>query len=207
MTSATQFHCPKLYSLVQRNWFSDGTDACNSGASSDHREPISLHQAVQPGLHLPAGFEPTREGDFSSFFPPHVVDAIVEYTSAYAQANIAAKLSHANKDGEWTPTTREEIYRLLAVLFYQALNRLQEVKDYWCTESLFAGNYVCSMIPSQMRFDALLCFLKVVDHEQEDHRDLSPIHRSGAISENDSDFVIQTPSTSSISMAVAAVPI
>ena len=35
-----------LYSLVQWNWFSDVTEACNSGASSDGREPISLHQAV-----------------------------------------------------------------------------------------------------------------------------------------------------------------
>ena len=37
----------QTYSLVQWNWSSDVTDACNSGASSDHREPISLHQAVQ----------------------------------------------------------------------------------------------------------------------------------------------------------------
>ena len=36
----------RRYSLVQWNWFSDITDKCNSGASSDHREPISLHQAV-----------------------------------------------------------------------------------------------------------------------------------------------------------------
>ena len=36
----------QIYSLVQWNWFSDVTDACNSGASSDVREPISLHQAV-----------------------------------------------------------------------------------------------------------------------------------------------------------------
>ena len=35
-----------IYSLVQWNWFSDVTHACNSGASSDHRDPISLHQAV-----------------------------------------------------------------------------------------------------------------------------------------------------------------
>ena len=31
---------------MQLNWFSDVTDACNSGASNDHREPISLQQAV-----------------------------------------------------------------------------------------------------------------------------------------------------------------
>ena len=34
------------YSLVQWNWSCDVTDACNSGASGDQREPISLHQAV-----------------------------------------------------------------------------------------------------------------------------------------------------------------
>ena len=37
-------HC--IYSLVQWNLFSDVAHACNSGASSDHTEPISLHQAV-----------------------------------------------------------------------------------------------------------------------------------------------------------------
>ena len=36
----------RLYSLVQWNWFSDVTDACNSGVSSDHGEPISLHEAL-----------------------------------------------------------------------------------------------------------------------------------------------------------------
>ena len=35
-----------LHSLVQWNWFSDVTNTCNAGASSDQREPISLHQAV-----------------------------------------------------------------------------------------------------------------------------------------------------------------
>ena len=35
-----------MYSLVQWNWFSEVTEACTSGASSDVREPISLHQAV-----------------------------------------------------------------------------------------------------------------------------------------------------------------
>ena len=40
-----------LYSLVQWNWFSDVTDACNSGASIDHREPTSLHQDVH-AMHM-----------------------------------------------------------------------------------------------------------------------------------------------------------
>ena len=45
------------YSLVQWNWYSDITDACNSGASGDHREPISLHQAV---LHISSPTRPDR---------------------------------------------------------------------------------------------------------------------------------------------------
>ena len=72
---------------------------------------------------------------------------------AYAQANIAAKLSPANKHGEWTPTTREEIYSLLAVLLHQALNRLPEVKDYWYTELFFDGNYVRSMRKVRYLYD------------------------------------------------------
>ena len=40
----TQGHAHTVW--CQWNWFSDVSDACNSGASSDIREPISLHQAV-----------------------------------------------------------------------------------------------------------------------------------------------------------------
>ena len=35
----------------------DVTDACNSGASSDHREPISLHQAVHAYMHISLSIE------------------------------------------------------------------------------------------------------------------------------------------------------
>ena len=87
--------------------------------------------------------------------PPDNIHALIENTNAHTQANIStASHSHVNKDGEWTPTTREEKYRLLSILLYQALNRLPEVKSDWCTESLFDGYYVVPMIPSRMQLEA-----------------------------------------------------
>ena len=51
--ASVQFHCPKLYLLIPKTtaWCSEigsltSRDARNSGASSDRRGPISLHQAV-----------------------------------------------------------------------------------------------------------------------------------------------------------------
>ena len=58
----TPFHLPMLswdnvdktqYSLVQWNWFSDVTNACNSDASSDHRESIDHHAYVRSAQLLP----------------------------------------------------------------------------------------------------------------------------------------------------------
>ena len=55
------------YSLVQWNWFSDVTDACNSGASSDHGEPISLHQAVN-GIFTKAPLDYQSTDNFKSMW-------------------------------------------------------------------------------------------------------------------------------------------
>ena len=45
------------------------------------------------------------------------------------------------------------------------------MEDYWCTTSLFDGNYARTMIPSHKRFKALLSFRKVVDSANEDPND------------------------------------
>ena len=125
-----------------------------------------------PGLHLPDDFHPTCESDFFKlFFTAEVVDSMVQFTNAYAVANIANKPAYANTNGEWTPTTRVEMYRFLALLLFQAYFKLPEMEEYWSTDSLFDGNYARSMISSRTRFKALLTFLKVVDHDQEDPDD------------------------------------
>ena len=128
---------------------------------------------TEPGLNLSEDFHPTCESDFFKLFFSPDVDSIVLYTNAYAVAHIAAKPTYANANGQWTPTTRDEMYSFLALLLFQAYLKLPDMGDYWSTESLFDGNYARSMIPSRKRFKALLTFLKIVDHEQEDPDDSS----------------------------------
>ena len=119
------------------------------------------------GLKLPPDFLPTCEADFFRlFFSVDVVERIVEFTNAYAVARIAERSSYS-VNNEWTPTTVQEMYCFLALLLFQGFHKLPEIRDYWKTSSLHNGNYARAMIPAKRRFEALLCFLKVVDHHTE----------------------------------------
>ena len=124
------------------------------------------------GLQLPANFKPTCEADFFKlYFSDTIVKRIAQYTNAYAIAHLAERPSHANKDKQWDATNTDEIYRLISLLLFQAFCRLPATRDYWRTSSLFCGNYARAIIPSRRRFDALMCFLKVVDHTKENPTD------------------------------------
>ena len=99
------------------------------------------------------------------------MDHIVLFTNAYAAAHIAAKLTYANNNGQWTPSTRPEMYKFLALIIFMGWHPLPEMKDFWKTSSLFSGNYARLMISSYRRFQGLLCFFKVVSHTTEDAND------------------------------------
>ena len=118
--------------------------AANSYEDQDDHGPEELPQ-FHPvdgaqGPQLPAGFEPTCELDFFKlFFSDEVVDAITGFTNAYARAHISRKPSYGRRaDGHWEPTTREEQFKLLALLC-QGLNKLPELEDYWRVTSLCNG--------------------------------------------------------------------
>ena len=102
------------------------------------------------GLNLPAEFAPTNELDFFRlYFSDEIVDDIVQFTNAHAHANIPSRpLYSRHSDGHWQDTTREEIYKVIALLIHQSLSKLPEACDYWSTASLFNGNYKRNMIPS-----------------------------------------------------------
>ena len=132
----------------------------------------TFQPSTPSGLKLPDDFSPQCEADFFKlYFPIHVVDRIVEFTNAYARAHIHQKKSYAMADGTWKDTTTEEMYSFMAILLYQGWHTLPEIRDYWKTSSLYAGNYGRLMIPSRSRFEALLCFLKIVDHTAENPAD------------------------------------
>ena len=91
------------------------------------------------------------------------MDSLVDFTNTYAAAHIGEKKSYADENGQWIPTTREEMYKFIALLIFQAYYKLPAIRDYWRTTSLFDGNYARAMIPNRVRFESLLCFLKAVD--------------------------------------------
>lgn len=102
------------------------------------------------------------------FFTLQVVDAIGVSTNTYATANTAASHAcYANSNGPWNPTTGDEIYSLPGLFQSMAYNKLLLINKYNCTDLLFDGNYTHAVIPSRKHFEALLAFLKVVDHKQE----------------------------------------
>ena len=81
-----------------------------------------------------------RTGFFELYFSPDVVDSVVQFTNAYAEEHIADKRAYQNSKCEWTPTTREEIYKLIAFLIFQGMHRLPSMHDYWrdhlCTTAI-----------------------------------------------------------------------
>ena len=96
---------------------------------------------------------------------------MVNFTNAYAESRIASLPKHAKADGTWKRTDLPEMYKLLALLLFQGFHPLPAMRDYWRTEALYAGNYARQMISSRNRYEALMCFLKVIDHTQEDGND------------------------------------
>ena len=108
---------------------------------------------------------------FQLYCSEEVVDDIVRFTNAYAEEHIAEKRTYQNSQGGWTPTTREEMYKFFALLIFQGMHRLPCIRDYWRQTSLYNGNYARLMIPTCERFNALLTFLKVVDHTTEEPDD------------------------------------
>ena len=101
--------------------------------------------AGQHCLQIPDAVKITCENDFFKLYStPQVVDSIVQFTNTYATTRIAEEYGRSytrRSDGQWEPTTLEEIYKFLALLIFLGVFKLPEMKDYWRTTLLFDGNY------------------------------------------------------------------
>ncbi|XP_065188227.1 piggyBac transposable element-derived protein 4-like [Sycon ciliatum] len=128
--------------------------------------------AREPGCHFPADFAPVKELDFFQlFFTLGIVQAIVEFTNDNAGIHILEKPSYQDDHGAWKPTDTAEIYALLGLTIYMGIARLPHLSHYWSTSTLFHGLWARHMIPTFIRYKALLCFLHIVDPTTEDAAD------------------------------------
>ena len=100
-----------------------------------------------------------------------MIEEICNHTNTYAWANIAEKQAYADKDGACTPVTPNEMERLLALIIYFGLVKLNEVQDYWSTKSLYHGLWARNIISQRNRFKALMAMLHIVDFDTEDPQD------------------------------------
>ena len=56
-------------------------------------------------------------------------------------ANRAQKQYYADRQGAWKEVTPNELKRLLALIIYFALAKVNQFHDYWSTKSLYHGLY------------------------------------------------------------------
>ena len=141
-------------------------------ADPNPQEKPEFTPLVEAGPNLPADFDGTTELDFFKlYFTEELVDHLVRFTNAYADANFARAPSYANSEGNWELTTQDEMYRFLACLVLMGMCRFPIIDDYWSTKPPFSGSWARALISSRRRFKSLLAFFKVVDHTTEDPED------------------------------------
>ena len=121
--------------------------------------PRAFQPAREPGAHFPDRFRPVQEASFFYlFFTPAVVAAITAFTNEYAWMHIAEKKTYGDKFGAWIETNCNEIYRLLELIIFMSLNKLPRLKDYYKITSLLHGNWARAIIPTFLRYKALMAF-------------------------------------------------
>ena len=128
----------------------------------DHVPPVfEFEPQREAGFHFPEDFAPVCEMDFFElFFSDEVIQTIAEHTNDYADMHILGKLTYAQPDGSWHPTSSEEIRKFIAFLLYMGLVRVGSYELYWSTASLYYGLWGRAFF-TRLRFKALLAFLHV----------------------------------------------
>ena len=82
----------------------------------------------------------TRAVDFFKlFFGLQLMNEICTHTNAYAWGVIESKQAYADKQGAWTETTVDELYKLIALIIYFGLVRVSYTQKYWGIKSLYHG--------------------------------------------------------------------
>ena len=91
----------------------------------------------EPGFYLDApllrGKYVTPIEFFQLYFTDDMINDICFHRNAYAWANIAQKQYYADQQGAWKEVTPNELKRLLALIIYFGLVKVNQFHDYWNT--------------------------------------------------------------------------
>ncbi|CAB4039704.1 Hypothetical predicted protein [Paramuricea clavata] len=106
---------------------------------------------------------------FHLFFTTEMIKSVVAHTNSYAFMRLVAGgfTTYTTGEGAWKTTTEDEINRLIAILIYFGLVRVDTaVEKYWSTKTLYHGLWARKIL-SRKRYKALMAFLHVVDPAEE----------------------------------------
>ena len=76
---------------------------------------------------------------FQLYFTDDMINDICFHTNVNVWANIAQKQYYADQQGAWKEVTPNELKRLLALIIYFGLVKVNQFHDYWSTKSLYDG--------------------------------------------------------------------
>ena len=74
---------------------------------------------------------------FQLYFTDDMINDIRLHTNAYGWANITQKQYYADQQGAWKEVTPNELKRLLALIIYFGLAKVNHFHDHWSTKSLY----------------------------------------------------------------------
>ena len=106
---------------------------------------------------------------FQLFFTVELINEICTHSNAYAWINKTNKQSYANTQGAWNETSYEELKKLIGLLIYFGLTKVNSYDRYWNTKTLYHGLWARSFMPRK-RFQALMAMLHIVDPTRERQR-------------------------------------
>ena len=107
---------------------------------------------------------------FKLFFGLQLMTEICTHTNSYAWTVIQSKPAYADKDGAWTETCIDELYKLIAIIIYFGLVKLSNTERYWSIKSLYHGLWARAIM-CRLRFKALMSVIHIVDPTTEDKDD------------------------------------
>ena len=73
------------------------------------------------------------------------------------------KSTYADKDGTWVETSPAELRNLIAILIYQGLAQVSNIRRYWSIKSLYHGLWARTVM-SRNRYSALIIRLMSMIH-------------------------------------------
>ncbi|XP_035246117.1 piggyBac transposable element-derived protein 3-like isoform X3 [Anguilla anguilla] len=102
--------------------------------SADVAPPVMrFRPARQPGVQLSSAEAHTPLDLFKLFFSTDAVRTLCKNTNEHAARAIAKGSKY-----KWTDIGIEEFYRYIGLIFYMAMVKLDQIRDYWWQSSIFS---------------------------------------------------------------------